>query len=148
MYWNLFFCNRSKHFCGFNLFIFKLPFLLFLWGHWYPCFGLLVTSVLGFEVRMNPLFLCSITCIKRVIQIHLWYKTSWPLVASMEAEHFLIYALAHTSKWDLNPGSSIPLHSVTDTLRMNNADLAKYEIHMHEKYQIWPIMKLWIRTGI
>ena len=25
----------------------------FLWGHWYPCFGLLVTSPLGFKVRVG-----------------------------------------------------------------------------------------------
>ena len=27
----------------------------FLWGHWYPCFGLLVTSVLGFKPRVDTL---------------------------------------------------------------------------------------------
>ena len=26
----------------------------FSWGHWYPCFGLLVTSVLGFKARVYP----------------------------------------------------------------------------------------------
>ena len=26
-----------------------------LWGHWYPCFGLLLTSALGFKVRVDPL---------------------------------------------------------------------------------------------
>ena len=26
--------------------------LLFLWGHWYPCFGLLVTFALGFKARV------------------------------------------------------------------------------------------------
>ena len=25
----------------------------FLWGHWYPCFGLLVTSPLGFKARVG-----------------------------------------------------------------------------------------------
>ena len=27
----------------------------FLWGHWYPCFGLLVTAALGFKARMDSL---------------------------------------------------------------------------------------------
>ena len=27
----------------------------FLWGHWYPYFGLLVMSVLGFKARVDPL---------------------------------------------------------------------------------------------
>ena len=26
-----------------------------MWGHWYPCFGLLVTSALGFKARADPL---------------------------------------------------------------------------------------------
>ena len=25
----------------------------FLWGHWYPCFGLIVASVLGFKDRVD-----------------------------------------------------------------------------------------------
>ena len=28
----------------------------FLWGHWYPCFGLLVTSIPGFKARLGSLF--------------------------------------------------------------------------------------------
>ena len=28
---------------------------LFLWAHWYPCFGLLVMSPLGFKVRVGSL---------------------------------------------------------------------------------------------
>ena len=33
------------------------PFFLlpFLWGHWYHCFGLLMTSAPGFKVRMGTL---------------------------------------------------------------------------------------------
>ena len=27
----------------------------FLWGHWYPCFGLLVTSTLGFKAKCTDL---------------------------------------------------------------------------------------------
>ena len=32
----------------------------FLWGHWYPCFGLLVTSPLGFKARVGSLFRTSL----------------------------------------------------------------------------------------
>ena len=37
----------------------------FFWGHWYPCFGLLMGSVPGFKGRMDPLncmlnHLCSV----------------------------------------------------------------------------------------
>ena len=34
----------------------------FLWGHWYPCFGLLVTSWLGFKARVGPLA-CMLCCL-------------------------------------------------------------------------------------
>ena len=27
----------------------------FVWGHWYPCFGFLVMSALGFKARVDPL---------------------------------------------------------------------------------------------
>ena len=33
----------------------------FLWGHWYPCFGLLVTSALGFKARVDSLA-CFLAC--------------------------------------------------------------------------------------
>ena len=34
------------------------------WGHWYPCFGLLVTSHLGFKARVGSL-------------IHAWQRHTW-----------------------------------------------------------------------
>ena len=30
----------------------------FLWGHLYPCFGLLVMSALGFKARVDPSLVC------------------------------------------------------------------------------------------
>ena len=33
----------------------------FLWGHRYPCFGLLVTSALGFKARVDSLA-CFLAC--------------------------------------------------------------------------------------
>ena len=47
----------------------------FLWGHWYPCFGPLVTSALGFKARV-PCVLCH--CVQWIIQIHLsiWERES------------------------------------------------------------------------
>ena len=34
----------------------------FSWGHWYPCFGLRVTSVLGFKARVDPFCVLSRLC--------------------------------------------------------------------------------------
>ena len=64
------------------LFLFLLIFGVhesFLWGHWYPCFGLLVTSPLGFKARVDPLLACFLTCAQRIPEIHLWCDTCWPL---------------------------------------------------------------------
>ena len=49
----------------------------FLWGHWYPCFGLLMTSPLGFKGRVDPSLVCFVTCVPWNPEIHLWIKTFW-----------------------------------------------------------------------
>ena len=78
---------------GFMLFLF-LNFeghKSFLWGHWYPCFGLLVTSALGFTDTSVLAFwwclpwvskpgwisslACFLTCTQQIPQIHLWCNT-------------------------------------------------------------------------
>ena len=51
----------------------------FLWGHWYSYFVLMVTSTLGFKVRLDPLLTCFLACVQRIPQIHLWRDTCWPL---------------------------------------------------------------------
>ena len=34
----------------------------FSWGHWYPCFGLLVMSALGFKARVDFSLACFLAC--------------------------------------------------------------------------------------
>ena len=50
--------------------------IFFLWDHWYPCFGLLVTSPLGFEAKVGSL-ICTwqrhMRC--RFPEIHPWFDT-------------------------------------------------------------------------
>ena len=36
----------------------------FSWSHWYSCFGLRVTSVMGFKDRVDPLLACFLACIE------------------------------------------------------------------------------------
>ena len=36
----------------------------FLWGHWYPVFGLLVTYGLCFKARVDPLNTCFLACLQ------------------------------------------------------------------------------------
>ena len=52
----------------------------FLWGHWYPYFGLLVTFSLGFKARVGSLIRAwqRHTCYT-FPEIHLWCNTCWPL---------------------------------------------------------------------
>ena len=49
----------------------------FLWGHWYPCFGLLMTSSLGFKARVDPSLEYFVTCMPWIPEIHLWCDTCW-----------------------------------------------------------------------
>ena len=41
----------------------------FLWGHWYPCFGLLVTSALCFKARVYSLS-CVLRCLCAICSSH------------------------------------------------------------------------------
>ena len=50
----------------------------FLWGHSYPCFGLLVTSSLGYKARVDPSLASFLTCAQQIPQIHLWCDTCRP----------------------------------------------------------------------
>ena len=51
-----------------------------LWGHWYPCFGLLMMSPLGFKVRMGSLIHTRWRYMWNMFpEIHLCCDTCWPL---------------------------------------------------------------------
>ena len=52
----------------------------FLWGHWYPCFGLLVTSPPGFKAKVGSVIHTWWRCMHCTIsEIYLWCNTCWPL---------------------------------------------------------------------
>ena len=69
---------------GFHLYVFFKKKIggheSFLWGHWYPCFGLLVTSPLGFKARVGSLIRTwwRHTCYM-FPEIHIYSDTCWPL---------------------------------------------------------------------
>ena len=48
----------------------------FLWGCWYPCFGLLVMSAMVFKAREDPLLACF--RLQWIPRIQLWCDTCWP----------------------------------------------------------------------
>ena len=49
----------------------------FSWGHWYPCFRLLMTSALGFKARVD--LSCTLSCLRATPQIQLRCNTCQPL---------------------------------------------------------------------
>ena len=67
----------------------------FLLGHWCPCFGLLVTSPLGFKARVDSSLVCFIICMQLSPQIHLWCDTCWPLDGQHDSRACLIHILVH-----------------------------------------------------
>ena len=58
-------------------FFWKTP--VFFVGAIIPRFGLLLTSALGFEARVDPSLVYLVTCVQWISQIHLWCETCWPL---------------------------------------------------------------------
>ena len=59
----------------------------FLWGHWYPCFGLLVMSTLGFKARVSGLHALS-PVHNRFLRFTSVATPADLLVASMAVEPF------------------------------------------------------------
>ena len=74
----------------------------FSWGYWYPCFGLLVMSALGFKARVDPF--CMLPCLCDP-QIHLWCDTCW----QHGSPAFLIHLPADMSA-SIGGGSGHELH--------------------------------------
>ena len=71
----------------------------FLWGHWYPCFGLLVMTALYFKARVDTLacVLCHLHAMKS--KIHVWCDTCWPLGSQHGSWAILIHILANKHWW-------------------------------------------------
>ena len=75
-------------------------FLLSFWGHWYPYFGFLVTSPLGFKARVgSALFTifaeANVMYIPQDSPLVLHLLTSWWLARSRSLPHM------HVQRWDL-----------------------------------------------
>ena len=67
-----FFLKKKKKFLGGHM--------SFFWGHWYPCFGFLVTSPLGFKARVGcPIHIAEVNVmyIPRDPPLGLHLPTSW-----------------------------------------------------------------------
>ena len=82
-------------------------FCFYLWGHWYPCFELLVMSPLGFKARVGSLFctwwkhLCYM-----FPEIYLWcntcsppFKVNFCLITDSKYVTFLYFYGLQTALW-------------------------------------------------
>ena len=72
----------------------------FFWGHWYPCFGFLVMSPLGFKARVaSALFAifveANVMYIPQDSPLVLHLLTSWRPARSRSLPHM------HVQRWDL-----------------------------------------------
>ena len=72
-------------------------------GHWYPCFGLLVMSALGFKVMVD--LACILSCLHATPQIHLWCNTCRPLDGQYGGLSRSLHASAEVGRRGSNGGS-------------------------------------------
>ena len=86
-----------------NTFFFFIKFLADtcpFWGHWYPCFGFLVTSPLGFKARVGSALFAmfaeaNVMYIPQDSPLVLHLPTSWWPARSRSLPHM------HVQRWDL-----------------------------------------------
>ena len=72
----------------------------FFWGHWYPCFGFLVMSPLGFKARVGSALFAffaeaNVMYIPQDSPLVLHLLTSWWPARSRSLPHM------HVQRWDL-----------------------------------------------
>ena len=92
-------CFTYRHWFFFLKFFCRTHTHVLFWGHWYPCFGFLVTSPLGFKARVGSVLFafCRGEC-----NVHSLRSTySRPLGSQCSASHFPTCAEVLLG-WDLN----------------------------------------------
>ena len=86
-----------------NLYCFFLFFLnfggheSFLWGHWYPHFGLLVTSPLGFKARVGSALFEISGGIHVMLHVPSDSPLAWHLQTSRRPETFIVHYFSKTT---------------------------------------------------
>ena len=88
----------------------------FLWGHWYPCFGLLVTSPLGFKARVGSALFELSGGVHVTLHVPwdsplVWHlPTSWQ--PAWQPSHLFHIPASHW--WDSSPVAIMPPLTVWD----------------------------------
>ena len=86
----------------------------FLWGHWYPCFGLLVISAPYFKTRVDPSLTCFVACVQWIPRIYLWCDTCWPLGSQHGSQDFwsiYLQIMCPQAFWRFEPTTYWACHS-------------------------------------
>ena len=79
----------------------------FLWSHWYPWFGLLLTSPWGFKARGGSLILTWQRCIcYKFPEIHLWCDTCRPL-DSQHVSWAILFHIPGSKHWSSSKPKSL-----------------------------------------
>ena len=66
---------------------------MYFWGHWYPCFGFLVTSPLGFKAKVGCLICIvegNLMYVPQDPPLVLHLLTSWRPARSQSCPHILL----------------------------------------------------------
>ena len=101
----------------------------FLWGHWYPIFGLLVTSDLCFKAKVDSLLACIIACSQWIPQIHLWCNTCQPLDGQHGSQ---LHSLHDTYVAEVGCQDSIGKHSKQACYPVDHRDRLSKSLHLFE----------------
>ena len=88
----------------------------FLWGNWYPCFGILMMSPLCFKARVG-----SLICVYwrhtwyTFPEIYLWCNTCWSLGGQHCSQAILFHIPVSKHWWGLKLGPIVPPLTVWDS---------------------------------
>ena len=124
-------CN-VLNFNGPNLFSFNFRgHKFFLWGHGYPCFGLLIMSPQGFKVRVGSLILNWQRCMRYMFpEIHLWCYTCH---TGCQVDLFHIPTTRHW--WDSNGRPIAPQATpLPNIFAISHLRLLSVGIHSHLRF--------------
>ena len=115
----------------------------FFWGHWYPCFGFLVTSPLGFKARVGSALFAifaeaNVMYIPQDSPLVLHLPTSWRPARSWSLPHM------HVQRWDL---AQIRMCNCTNRRQMRYhcvSDLANFTLDCSELNTFHHMPKMYI----
>ena len=115
-----------------------------LWGHWYPVFGLLVISSLGFKAKVDPLacilhHMCAMKSLDSPLVRH--QLTSWrPRCFDYRTDE--TYQSHATGLPRLSPLHELPSHLVVTAQVRHHSGTGRQHRHRAVLIRLWTIGKM------